>query len=284
MVGNSEPIDNSSIIFMNGRKVSADQKVKIWGFLQEDPECPTRCLIEHLKIIEVTIEINVRQVNRYREEWGFSIKPGRPRKGALVENDGHNQETILYKSHIASIGVKIFDEWLEQQKMFSNVIKLMREEIENYKGNQTSGNFPLLQHREQTLIWRFKALLYAPLFGIGKLTEFDIKEHGLETVIKRNYQSSTLNQFFGQLEKVNIAQAVMPALIPQKSGYICYIDGHMIAFWTSASMHKGKITMLGRIMPGSNAVISHNEAGEALFVEYFPPDIQTPQDNIKVLQ
>jgi hypothetical protein len=276
MLENSEPTDNISTIFVNGRKVSADQKIKIWAYLQDDPECPTRSLIEQLKIIEVTIEISVRQVNRYREEWGFSGKPGRPKKEDLVENEGHNHELILYESH-AFIGVKIFDEWLEHQEMLSKVMELMREAIENYKGNHPSENFPLLQHREQTLTRRFKALFYAPLFGIGKLTEFDIKEHGLETVIKRNYQSCTLNQFLGQLEKVNVAQSIMPALIPKESGYICYIDGHMIAFWTSVSMHKGKITMLGRIMPGSNAVISHNESGEALFVEYFPPDIRLPK-------
>ena len=38
-------------------------------------------------------------------------------------------------------------------------------------------------------------------------------------------------------------------------------------------MHTGKITMRGRIMAGSQAVIAHNEAGHGLFVEYHPPDI-----------
>ncbi len=38
-------------------------------------------------------------------------------------------------------------------------------------------------------------------------------------------------------------------------------------------MHKGKITMRGRIMAGSQAVIAHNEAGYAVFVAYHPPDI-----------
>lgn len=71
---------------------------------------------------------------------------------------------------------------------------------------------------------------------IGKLTEFDVKEHALETVINRSYQSSTLNQFLGQLERVNAAESIMPALIPEESGDIYYIDGHMIVFWTGASM------------------------------------------------
>lgn len=38
-------------------------------------------------------------------------------------------------------------------------------------------------------------------------------------------------------------------------------------------MHKGKITMLGRIMAGSQAVIAHDQAGQAVFVAYYPPDL-----------
>lgn len=42
-------------------------------------------------------------------------------------------------------------------------------------------------------------------------------------------------------------------------------------------MHKGKITMLGRIMAGSHAVIAHDETGHAVCVEYHPPDIHLSQ-------
>jgi hypothetical protein len=42
-------------------------------------------------------------------------------------------------------------------------------------------------------------------------------------------------------------------------------------------MHKGKITMLGRIMAGSQAVMAHDDAGQALFVAYSPPDIHVSQ-------
>jgi len=56
-----------------------------------------------------------------------------------------------------------------------------------------------------------------------------------------------------------------------------YVDGHMIAYWSRVPMHKGKITMLGRIMAGSQAVIAHDETGQALFVAYYPPDIHLSQ-------
>ena len=42
-------------------------------------------------------------------------------------------------------------------------------------------------------------------------------------------------------------------------------------------MHKGQSTMLGRIMAGSQAVIAHDEAGQALFVAYYPPDVHVSQ-------
>jgi hypothetical protein len=38
-------------------------------------------------------------------------------------------------------------------------------------------------------------------------------------------------------------------------------------------MHKGKITRLGRIMAGLQAVIAHDEAGHAVFVASHPPDL-----------
>jgi len=38
-------------------------------------------------------------------------------------------------------------------------------------------------------------------------------------------------------------------------------------------MHKGKSTMLGRIMAGSQAVMAHDDAGQAVFVAYHPTDI-----------
>src|SRR5262244_632466 len=42
-------------------------------------------------------------------------------------------------------------------------------------------------------------------------------------------------------------------------------------------MHKGKITMLGRIMAGSQAVITHDATGQALLVASYPPDIPLAQ-------
>jgi hypothetical protein len=154
----------------------------------------------------------------------------------------------------------------------SAVTPLLQQALHTYRTQHPDDDFPLLHHREQTLRRRFQALFFAPLLGIETLTAFDTHEHPLQTLLGRGYHSATLTQFLGQLERIDAAGALIPALMPQQVGQLAYIDGHMIAYWSRVPMHKGKITMLGRIMAGSQAVIAHDEAGQGLFVEYHPPD------------
>jgi hypothetical protein len=152
------------------------------------------------------------------------------------------------------------------------VVIQLKQAIEAHKRAHRDDDFALLPHREQTLCRRFQALFFAPLFGIEKLTAFDPHEPPLPTLLGRGYQSATLHQFLGQLERIDAAEALMPTLVPPQPGRIIDVDGHMLAYWSRVLMPKGKSTMLGRIMAGSQAVLAHNEAGQALFVEYHPPD------------
>jgi hypothetical protein len=175
--------------------------------------------------------------------------------------------------HLACVGVHLFADWLDHQESFAPIVALLIQAIQAYKSAHPDDDFALVHHREQTLRRRLQALFFAPLLGIDTLTAFDTHEHPLQTLVGRGYQSSTLRQFLGQLERIDAAQALMPALVPPQEGQFTYVDGHMIAYWSRLSMHKGKITMLGRIMAGSQAVIAHNAAGHGLFVEYHPPDI-----------
>jgi len=170
------------------------------------------------------------------------------------------------------VGVHLFAHWLTQQGAFDPIIAQLKQAILTYQEAHPSEDFSLLHHRDATLRRRFQALFFAPLLGIDRLTEFDTHEHPLATLLGRSYQSSTLTQFLGQLERISAHEALLPALVPAQAGHLTYIDGHMIAYWSRVAMHKGKITMRGRIMAGSQAVIAHNEAGQAVFVEYHPPD------------
>jgi len=86
-----------------------------------------------------------------------------------------------------------------------------------------------LHHREQTLLRRFQALLFAPLWGIDRLSAVDPHEHPLQTLLGRDYPSATLSQFLGQLARVGADEALMPTLLPAQMGQIISVDGPMIA-------------------------------------------------------
>jgi hypothetical protein len=171
------------------------------------------------------------------------------------------------------VGVHLFEHWLDQQGAFDPVVAPLKQAITVYQETHPGDDFALLHHRDETLRRRFEALLFAPLLGIDRLTEFDIHEHPLATLLGRSYQSSTLTSFLGQLERIGAHEALLPTLVPAQAGHLIYIDGHMMAYWSRVPMHKGKITMRGRIMAGSQAVIAHNETGQAVLVEYHPPDL-----------
>jgi hypothetical protein len=175
------------------------------------------------------------------------------------------------------VGVHLFAHWLHQRDAFGPVVAQLRQVVETHKHTHPDDDFALLHHQESTLLHRFEALFFSPLLGIAHLSEFDTREHPLQTLIGRGYQSSTLSQFLGQLERVGAAEALMPVLLAEPARQIIYVDGHMIAYWSRRSMHKGKITMLGRIMAGSQAVIAHDQAGQAVFVAYYPPDLHLSQ-------
>jgi hypothetical protein len=62
-----------------------------------------------------------------------------------------------------------------------------------------------------------------------------------------------------------------------QGGTLVDVDGHLSASWSRQPLHQGQITMRGRIMAGSQAVISHDETGQAVCVADSPPDLQLSQ-------
>jgi hypothetical protein len=178
---------------------------------------------------------------------------------------------------LAWVGVHVFLHWLTQLGLFDSIVSELQQAAQTYRQTHPDDDFALLHHRESTLKRRLQALLLAPLLGIETLTAFDTREHPLPTLIGQGYQSSTLTQFLGQLERINAAEVLMGVLMPHTAGRLAYVDGHMIAYWSRRPLHKGKITMRGRIMAGSQAVISHDESGQGVYVAYDPPDLHLSQ-------
>src|SRR6266436_2220447 len=263
----------SSPSFYAGRKLGDVEKAWLWTVLHEDPQCPSRLLLDKVAQSHAPIDIRVRHLHRLRGGWQLNRPKGRPRQAPCRRPAASGAQVVQMRPRRPYVGVHLFAQWLEQQGAFDPVLAQLKQGIEAHQQAHPGDDFALLHHREQTLLRRFQALFFAPLFGIERLTAFDTHEHPLATLLGRNYQSSTLHQFLGQLERVEAGEALIPALLPAQAGQITYIDGHMIAYWSRVAMHKGQITMRGRIMAGSQAIIAHNDTGHAVFVEYHPPDI-----------
>ena len=265
--------DVSCLSLRAGRKITAVQQAVLWELLQADAGCPSRVLLDQMAQRDEPLSVSLRQVNRIRVKWGLNRGKGRPHQPASGASLLPRREGLGAPEPLSFVGVHLLADWMDQHAGWDRVLSLLKQAIEAYQRTHPEADFPLLHHREQTLLRRFQALFFAPLLGIERLTEFDVKEHPLPTLVGCGYQSATLIQFLGQLERIDAAPALRAALIREDVGLISYVDGHMIAFWSRVCMHKGKITMLGRIMAGSQAVIAHNEAGQALWSEYYPPDL-----------
>jgi hypothetical protein len=269
--------DDLSPDFYAGRKLGEIEQALLWSLLQEEPECPSRVLLDKAVHRQIVIAVSLRHVNRWRAARGLNRRPGRPGQADGYQPVSPGAEVVRVTPHVPCVGVHVFAQWLDHQKAFGSVVAQLTQAVEAHKQTHPDDDFALLHHRESTVSHRFQALFFAPLLGIDHLSEFDTREHALKTLIGRGYQSSTLSQFLGQLERVDAAESLMSALGADRAGPIIYVDGHMIAYWSRRSMHKGKITMLGRIMAGSQGVIAHDDTGQAVFVAYYPPDIHVSQ-------
>ncbi len=269
--------EGASPSFCAGRQLSEVAQALLWTLLHDDPQCPSRALLATVAQSQIPIAVRIRHLNRWRAAWQLNRRKGRPRRAPGQRPVAAGAEVVHVTPRLSYVGVHLFATWLDQQGLFGTVVEQLTQVVEAHKHAHPGDDFALLHHRAQTLRRRFQALFFAPLVGIDRLTAFDTHEHPLGTLLGRGYHSATLHQFLGQLERVGAAEALMSTLLVDKAGQLIYVDGHMIAYWSRRSMHKGKITMLGRIMAGSQAVIAHDEAGQAVFVAYYPPDLHVSQ-------
>jgi hypothetical protein len=275
---NQGPLDaGSRPFFCAGRKLGVGEQALLWTLLQENPQCPSRVLLDKGAQRQRPMVGSLRHRNRWRAHWPLNRLKGRPRQASCRPPGACGAEVVQATPHLSFAGVPLFAHWLDHHEVFGPGVVQLKQAIEASRRAHPDEDFALLHHRDQTLRRRFQALFFAPLVGSETRTGFATHEHPLPTLLGRGYQSSTLGQFLGQRERIEAAEALRPVLVPHQVGEIAYVDGHMSASWSRVPLHKGTITMLGRIMAGSQAVITHDEAGQALFVASHPPDIHLSQ-------
>jgi hypothetical protein len=217
--------------------------------------------------------VSLRQRNRWRGQWQRHRRQGRPRHTPSPGSAVSGAAVVRIRPRLSFVGVHRLAHWLDHQGAFALVVAQLTPAIATQKPTHPDDDFALGHHRAQTLRHRFQALFFAPLCGIEPLTELAPRAPPLPTRLGRSSQSSTLTPCLGPLERVRADEALVPTLAPAHAGQSTSRDGPRIASGSRVAMPKGQITMRGRILAGSHAVMGHNEAGYAVFVAYPPPDI-----------
>ncbi len=269
----SNPDVGASPSFCSGRKLGDMEQALLWSVLQEDPQCPSRLLLDEAARRQRPIAVSLRQLNRWRVHWQRNRRQGRPRHTPYSGSPVSGAAVVRVRPRLSCVGVQLLAPWLDHQGAFDPVVAQLTQAVETHQHTHPDDDFALFHHREQTLRHRCQALFFAPLFGLEPLTEFDTRAHPLATLRGRSSHSATLTPCLGHLERVRADEALGPTLVPAPAGQITSLAGPMIAAWSRVAKPTGKITLRGRIMAGSQAVMAHNAAGSAVFVAYHPPDI-----------
>ena len=55
--------------FYAGRKLGEVEQALMWSVLQEEPECPSRVLLDKAAQRQILIAVSLRQINRWRVTW-----------------------------------------------------------------------------------------------------------------------------------------------------------------------------------------------------------------------
>ena len=177
--------DGASLSFGAGRKLGVVEQALLWTLLQENPQCPSRVLLDKVAQRQIPIVVSLRHLNRWRVRWQLNRLQGRPRPASCGLPVPCEAEVVQVTSRLVFVGVHLFAHWLDQQDACGPVVSQLQQAIEAHKRPHLGDDFALLHHREQTLRRRFQALFFAPLCGIEKLTAFDTHEQPVPPLLGR---------------------------------------------------------------------------------------------------
>lgn len=68
----------SSPSFCAGRQLGVVEQALLWTLLQENPQCPSRVLLDQDAQRQIAIVVRIRQLNRWRAPWQLKRLKGRP--------------------------------------------------------------------------------------------------------------------------------------------------------------------------------------------------------------
>ncbi len=139
-------------------------------------------------------------------------------------------------------------------------------------------------HLSKATMRRYTLALFSlPLVTTnGRVSSVDSpKGNALQYLCGVNYKAATLDKHVRELKYLQVSEHLITATAkfwiafwgarnPSESIFACYyLDGNTKALWSSKPCHKGKVTMLGRVMNCLEQVFIHDGQGHPLYFQTF---------------
>jgi transposase len=220
------------------------------------------CLAFYTGIIEIFTRTIVERVNEIRQSPLFEQNKNIGEDFPDIRSRGkftteYNQLKSVRENRFKSIDEKI--QWKNFSKM--NIFKMSEKTISRYN----------------------LALLCLPLVtSNGKTSRVNrVKGNDFGFLCDYNYKDASLNRYIGELKYLKISDQLINAIAKfwvdfwrdeseEETYFACYyIDGNTKALWSSNRCHKGRVTMLGRVMNCLENVFIHDGKGHPLYFQTF---------------
>ncbi len=72
--------EGASPSFCAGRQLGEVEQALLWTLLHDDPQCPSRVLLDKVAQNQRPIAVSIRHLNRWRAAWQINRRKGRPRR------------------------------------------------------------------------------------------------------------------------------------------------------------------------------------------------------------
>ena len=93
--------------FSVGTKIGAMEKTLLWTLLHEDPECPSRVLLDKVAQTHAPLPVSIRHLNRLRATWQLNRRKGRPRQRALSAPIASGAAVAQVTPRLSCVGVHL---------------------------------------------------------------------------------------------------------------------------------------------------------------------------------
>lgn len=201
-------------------------------------------------------------VQKKRESETFKQSAAIPKDHPDLRSKGrftaeYNKLPQVRESRFKSLEEKIGDKRFDSMNIFT----LSRESIMRY------------------VLALFSLLLVT---ANGKVRSVDNpRGNALKYLCGLNYKASTLDKHLSELKYLQMSNELIEAAAKfcidfwsrrnkSNSIFACYyIDGNTKALWSSKSCHKGKVTMLGRVINCLEQVFIHDGQGHPIYFQTF---------------